>query len=195
MFSLLRRWVYVLIGRGCGTQPQCGIEPETMDHEPLAAESPSPPNMLPSPNCYALVRDFEGLSLSAYYCPAGVLTIGYGHTGGVYEGQRITAQEATNLLIRDMDKVARDIMKMVSAPVTQGQFDALCSFAFNVGAWDNGLSTSTLLRKVNQGNIQGAAKEFPRWVYATVNGRKQVLKGLERRREAERKLFLTGHYS
>jgi lysozyme len=93
-----------------------------------------------------------------------------------------------------MELVAISVSRLLSVPVTQGQFDALCSFAFNVGAWENGLSTSTLLRKLNQGDVQGAGGEFSRWVYATVGGEKKRLQGLVRRREAEAKLFRTGQY-
>jgi len=195
MFPPLFKWLSVLINRGCGTQPQGGVEPDHVDREPLAVFDPEVGRKLaPSNACYKLVRDFEGLSLEAYRCPAGVLTIGYGHTGNVYVGQRISLDDARNMLISDLEKVANNVCGFLSTEVTQGQFDALCSFGFNVGVWDGGLSTSTLLRKLNQGDVQGAGKEFGRWVYATVNGKKVKMKGLERRREAEAKLFLTGQY-
>lgn len=195
MFHFSLNWLYKMINRGCGTQPQGGVEPDQLDKESLAQYEPaSKYNLSPSNACYKLVRDFEGLSLSAYRCPAGILTIGYGHTGDVYEGQRVTAADANMLLISDLDKVALHVNRFLSIDVSQRQFDALCSFAFNVGAWDGGLSTSTLLRKLNQGDIQGAEDEFGRWVYATVNGKKTKMPGLVRRREAEAKLFRTGQY-
>jgi lysozyme len=146
----------------------------------------------PSAACIRLIRDFEGLSLTAYRCAAGVWTIGYGHTEGVKIGDRVTGIKAEVMLREDLDDTAARVAHLLRRPVKQGQFDALVSFAFNVGA--GALESSTLLQRLNAGDIEGAAEEFIRWRYATVNGRKTPLMGLERRRRAERRLFMTGEY-
>ena len=130
-----------------------------------------------------LIKQFEGLHLKAYRCPAGVPTIGYGHTAGVAMGQTITQQQADDYLRRDVRQFERAVSRLVSVPLTQGQFDALVSFAFNLG--EGALAQSTLLRLLNAGDYAGAAAQFDRWNKA--GGR--VLPGLVRRRAAERALF------
>ena len=130
-----------------------------------------------------LIKQFEGLYLKAYRCPAGVPTIGYGHTAGVAMGQTITQQQADDYLRRDVRQFERAVARLVSVPLTQGQFDALVSFAFNLG--EGALAQSTLLRLLNAGDYAGAAAQFDRWNKA--GGR--VLPGLVRRRAAERALF------
>lgn len=127
------------------------------------------------------LKEFEGLRLESYRCPAGVWTIGYGHTRGVRPGQRVTEKQAEELLRGDL----LPLEQMLSArrKWTQGQFDALLSFAYNTG--EAALLRSTLLRKALQDPSDPAIRaEFLRWVYA--GGRK--LPGLEKRRrwEAER---------
>lgn len=136
-----------------------------------------------------LIKEFEGCRLTAYKCPAGVWTIGYGHTGtvdgkAVASGMTITAKKATELLKSDLARFEAAVNSYVTAPITQNMFDALVSFAYNCGA--AALKTSTLLKKLNAGNYDGAANEFPRWNKA--GGR--VLNGLVRRREREKQLFL-----
>lgn len=138
--------------------------------------------MEPSKACIDLIRTFEGLELEAYLCPAGIPTIGYGHTRGVKLGQTITRQLADALLEQDIDEVAALVSRIIQVQLTQGQFDAVASFAFNCEHWIG----STLVRKVNQGDFAGAAQEFPKWNHA---GGK-VLDGLTRRRTAEQLLFL-----
>jgi lysozyme len=134
----------------------------------------------------ALVQGYEGLRLTAYRDSVGVLTIGYGHTGAdVKQGMTITRDEAERLLRDDLHDAETAVEKAVRVPMTQGQFDALVSFVFNLGA--GRLQTSTLLRKLNDRNYIGAADEFPRWNKA---GGK-VLAGLTARRGAERALFLS----
>ncbi|WP_330114087.1 lysozyme [Pseudomonas sp. JS3066] len=134
----------------------------------------------------ALVQGYEGLRLTAYRDSVGVLTIGYGHTGAdVKQGMTITRDEAERLLRDDLHDAESAVEKAVRVPMTQGQFDALVSFVFNLGA--GRLQTSTLLRKLNDRNYIGAADEFPRWNKA---GGK-VLAGLTARRGAERALFLS----
>lgn len=131
----------------------------------------------------ALVKEFEGLALSAYKCPAGVWTIGYGHTGDVHGGERVSIHQADAILTSDLEATALRLRQAVKVPVTQGQFKALLSFAFNVGA--NACKGSTLLEKLNAGDEGGAAVEFTRWVYA--GGKK--LPGLVKRRAREAEVF------
>lgn len=144
-----------------------------------------------------LIKVFEGLRLKAYRCPTGVWTIGYGHTRGVYPGMKITEELADKFLVDDVWNFEREVESLVTREISNSQFDALVCFAFNVGSDiddDNiaeGLGDSTLLRKLNSGDVLGAANEFPKWKWGTVNGRRQVLSGLVKRREAERALFLT----
>ena len=140
----------------------------------------------------ALIKKYEGLRLKAYKCPAGVWTIGYGHTRGVQPGDRITPEQAEEYLREDLKDCEQDVMDLVEVFINQNQFDALVSFVYNVGAdidtdhFAEGLGDSTLLIKLNGGDPEGAAREFPKWVYA--GGKK--LNGLIARREAERQLFL-----
>lgn len=136
-----------------------------------------------------LIKEFEGCRLTAYKCPAGVWTIGYGHTGTVDgkligKGMTITAAKATEMLKKDLAEFEAAVNGCVTVPITQNMFDALVSFAFNVGA--GALRRSTLLRKLNAKDYEGAAAEFPLWNKAGGN----VLNGLVRRRERERQLFL-----
>ena len=130
-----------------------------------------------------LVKRFEGLRLGAYQDAAGVWTIGYGHTGNVHPGQRITEAHAEQLLRKDVAWAEDAVRKNVDVPLSQGQFDALVSFTFNLGA--GALQRSTLLQKLNAGDYAGAQAEFGRFVHA--GGR--VLPGLVRRRADEAELF------
>lgn len=135
-----------------------------------------------------LIRHFEGLELEAYPDPATggePYTIGYGHTGSdVYLGLTITEEKALELLSEDLRKFEKAVNDKVKVDLTQDQFDALVSFTYNCGPTN--LAKSTLLKKLNKKDYQGAADEFPKWRKA--NGK--VMKGLERRRAAERALFL-----
>lgn len=135
-----------------------------------------------------LICHFEGLKLERYRDAVGLWTIGYGHLILKTEMEKlikITTGEAKTLLRKDLRRTERGVQKLVSASVTQNQFDALVSFAFNLGV--GSLKKSTLLRKLNAGDVQGAALQFKSWNKA---GGK-VLTGLTRRREAEMKLFLS----
>jgi len=132
-----------------------------------------------------LIQRHEGLRLKAYLCPAGVPTIGYGSTRGVKMGDEITRAQATELLMADIERFEDAVRRAVEVTLNQHEFDALVSFAFNVGA--GALQRSTLLRKLNAGDRQGAADELLRWT----RGGGRVLPGLVRRREDERALFLT----
>lgn len=134
-----------------------------------------------------LIKSFEGLRLTAYLDAAGVLTIGYGHTGpDVAAGATITAARAEELLRADLAGAEAAVTSAVQVPVTQGQFDALVSLVYNIGA--GAFAASTLLRKLNSGDYAGAAQEFDRWIYAGGI----VLGGLVSRRNAEQQLFLAG---
>jgi len=127
--------------------------------------------------------EMEGLRLEAYRDAAGVLTIGYGHTKGVREGDRISAYWAKELLKRDVEEVAYEVLALNVAR-TEGQLDALVSFAFNLGF--GRLCRSTLLKVIRRGGSRNQIRrEFKRWVFA--DGKK--LKGLEKRREWEAKRF------
>lgn len=138
----------------------------------------------------ALIKQFEGCKLTAYQDSVGVWTIGYGWTQPVdgkpiRAGMTIKQETAERLLKTGLVSYESDVSRLVKVGLTQGQFDALVSFTYNLGA--RSLSTSTLLRKLNAGDYAGAADEFLRWNKA---GGK-VLNGLSRRREAERALFLS----
>ena len=137
-----------------------------------------------------LIKQFEGCKLSAYQDSVGVWTIGYGWTQPVdgkpiRAGMTIKQETAERLLKTGLVSYESDVSRLVKVGLTQGQFDALVSFTYNLGA--RSLSTSTLLRKLNAGDYAGAADEFLRWNKA---GGK-ILNGLIRRREAERALFLS----
>lgn len=138
----------------------------------------------------SLIKQFEGCKLTAYQDSVGVWTIGYGWTQPVdgkpiRAGMTIKQETAERLLKTGLVSYESDVSRLVKVGLTQGQFDALVSFTYNLGA--RSLSTSTLLRKLNSGDYAGAANEFLRWNKA---GGK-VLNGLTRRREAERALFLS----
>ena len=138
-----------------------------------------------------LLKKFEGLRLTAYLDSAGVWTIGYGHTGiDVYEGLGITEEEAGFLLETDFAWATRAVRRSVRAPLTQEQRAALISLTFNIGssAW----KSSTVLRRLNAENYEGAADAILMWNKITVDGKKIVSRGLTNRREQERALFLTG---
>ena len=141
-------------------------------------------DMKASGACRALVRQFEGCRLQAYLCPAGVATIGVGHTRGVKLGDRCSQEQADLWLTQDLEDAGAAVASMVKVPLTQGQFDALTSFVFNLGA--RRLAESTLLILLNKRDYHGAAAQFSRWVHS--DGK--VLDGLVRRRAAEAKLFM-----
>ena len=140
--------------------------------------------MVVSENLITQLKAFEGLLLKATRDVGGVLTIGYGHTGrDVREGDRISKYWADDLLRRDIEKVEAQVNDLGVAK-TQGQFDALVSFVFNLGIGN--LKKSTLLKVIREGGSKNQIrKEFKRWVYAA--GKK--LRGLEKRREWEAKRF------
>ncbi|MCG3464035.1 lysozyme [Xenorhabdus bovienii] len=136
----------------------------------------------------AFIQQWEGLKLKAYPDPAtgGIpWTIGYGHTKEVKPGQAITEQQAEAFLHDDLIPAYATLERLVKVPLTQGQFDALCSFIFNCGAGN--FVRSTLFKKLNAGDYVGAAAEFPRWNKAAG----KVMNGLTRRRASEQQMFLS----
>lgn len=132
-----------------------------------------------------LIKHFESFRADAYVCPAGVLTIGYGTTSGVKRGQKITEAQATALLGRDLMIFENAVKRLVKVPLSQNQFDALVSFAYNCGAAN--LASSTLLKLVNANQFQLVPAQFLRWN----KGGGKVLAGLTRRRKAEAWLWQT----
>ena len=141
-----------------------------------------------------LIEQREGVVLTAYRDSAGVLTIGVGHTSAagsptVTPGMTITAAEASEILYRDLAVFETAVNSLVKVPLNQNEFDALVSFAFNVGA--GALKTSTLLKRLNAGDRKAAADQFLVWNKITVGGKKKTLQGLVNRRKSEREQFLT----
>lgn len=131
-----------------------------------------------------LIKRFEGFSSTVYICPAGYRTIGYGHL--VRSGEsfnEISETEAEELLCKDVESAERAVLRLVNVPLTDGQFDALVSFTYNLGP--GALQCSTLRRKVNRQAHREVPAQLVRWVWA--GGRK--LNGLIRRRAVEAKLY------
>jgi len=133
----------------------------------------------------SLIKSFEGLVLDAYKCPAGVWTIGYGSTRDVHRGDVITEAEAEKRLKWDLRTAENCVNSIPNIDLlNQNQFDALVSFAFNVGCWN--FKKSTLRRRIVNNPIDpDITYQFNRWVYA---GGK-LLKGLVKRRQAEADLY------
>ena len=131
----------------------------------------------------SLIKKFEGCRLEAYYCSGGVLTIGYGHTGGVKETDVITQEEADKLLKGDVLKFEQYVEDNVIVELDQSQFDALVAWTFNLGPGN--LRESTMLKKLNDSDYASVPSEMKRWNKA---GGK-TLDGLIRRRNAEALLF------
>jgi lysozyme len=135
----------------------------------------------------ALIRRFEGFSATPYRCPAGIWTVGYGHVIG--RGERfdfpLSTQAAEALLKQDVREAENSVNNLIYNDLTPSQYDALCSFCFNVGA--AALQRSSLRRVVNRGDHAEVPRQLLRWVYA---GGK-VLPGLILRREAEAALYIS----
>lgn len=136
-----------------------------------------------SPDGLEFIRQAEGCRLTAYQDSVGVWTIGVGHTKDVQPGQTITQAEADALLEADLEDVYPCIAASVKVQLSQGQFDALCSFIFNLGC--GSFKGSTLLNLLNKGDYAGAAAQFGRWTHAG----SQVLAGLTKRRAGEAEMF------
>lgn len=141
--------------------------------------------MKASVDAYELIKQFEGLRLKAYLCPAGIWTIGYGHTSGVSPNSFITIQEADEYLHRDVATIEMQLNKL-NLSLRQCQWDAIVSFVFNVGIGN--FKASTLLAKIRiNPDDNSIMDEFLRWVYA--NGK--VMRGLQKRRLTEMKLYFS----
>jgi lysozyme len=131
-----------------------------------------------------MIEGFEALRLEAYKDAVGVWTIGYGHTGDVKQGDKITEHQADAIMTVDLDRFEKAI-SVLAPNLNQNQFDACVSLAFNVGI--NRFARSQLLAFAKAGKFAEAADQFLRWTLAAG----KVLPGLVKRRAAERKLFLT----
>lgn len=132
------------------------------------------------------IEAWEGCRLTAYKCPAGIWTIGVGHTQDVTEHDEITYEQSRDLLRRDLELVKHDLARFINVGVTQGQYVALVSLAFNVGASYVVHNCPRLMRALNAGDVEQAAHQF---LDITKAGGKE-LPGLVRRRKSEAKLFL-----
>lgn len=133
-----------------------------------------------------VVAHFEGYRPTAYLDPVGIPTICYGHTATARMGQTLSRDECDALLAGDLGKALAAVDRYVYAPLTTERRAALASFVYNVGP--AAFAKSTLLRRLNAGDVRGACAELSRWVYA--GGRE--LPGLVRRRQAERELCEAG---
>lgn len=147
-------------------------------------------------NGIKLIKEFEGMMLTSYKCPAGIWTLAFGHTG-LYKGKKIgpgitiTKEEAETLLANDLESVAIRLEPLCPDNLNDNQFSALVSFAFNCGI--HAFKTSTARRRMLNGDMVGAMEAL-KWfnkVTDPFTGEKEVLKGLARRREAEVELFNT----
>jgi len=138
-----------------------------------------------------IIKQWEGLKLTAYKDGGGVWTIGYGHTSAagapiVKQGMKITNEEAERILRNDLDKFEADVVRLVKVPLNDNQFAALVSFHFNTGA----LGKSTLLKKLNKGDYKSVPSELMKWV--NDNGKR--VQGLVNRRSAEVGLWAKGSF-
>ena len=137
-----------------------------------------------------LTEQFEGVRLTSYPDPAtggDPWTIGYGHTGSdVHPNMTITQQQAEELLMKDVQKASQAVNSKVHTDITQDEFDALVDFVFNVGVGN--FAGSTLLKKINEGDMEGASHEFEKWDMAAG----KHMAGLLKRRHAETQEFISG---
>ena len=141
--------------------------------------------MQPTTWVFDTIKKFEGLSLKPYKCPAGTLTVGYGHTRRVDPTKTITVEDAENLLKEDVDVASAAVNHYVTNTITQPEFDALTDFCFNLG--ETNFKESTLLKLINNGKFAEASEEFEKWNHCAG----KVLDGLTKRRQMEKQHFLT----
>jgi len=141
--------------------------------------------MKTSVNALQKLRRLEGFRGTAYLCPAGVWTLGYGFTEGVHEGDTITQTEAGARLAHELAKYEQAVYEVTGGNVNQNQFDALVLFAFNVGI--SGMRGSSVIKAHNRGDFTAAARAFGLWN----KGGGKVLPGLVQRRAEEAALYLT----
>lgn len=136
----------------------------------------------------ALIKQWEGLRLEAYRCSAGVWTIGYGHTVSAHEGMKITLEQAERMLVQDLNIFENAVSRAVKVDISDNQFAALVSWAYNVGV--GAMQKSSLIRKLNAGDHGSVPGELARW--NKVKGK--VSKGLSNRRAAEIGLWARGSF-
>lgn len=134
-----------------------------------------------------LIKKFEGCKLEPYRCSANVLTQGYGHTKTVVEGQSWSQDHAEEMLMLDLQEFEQAVRELITVDLNKDQFSSLVAFTFNVGRGN--LATSTLRKVLLAEKYDEAPDQIRRWNKATVNGKKVVLDGLVRRRNAEALLF------
>ncbi|HDL8090364.1 TPA: lysozyme [Yersinia enterocolitica] len=152
----------------------------------LAATLPNYQTLNTSPAGLKLIADYEGCQLNAYQCSANVWTNGIGHTAGVKPGSVISERQVAVNLVADVQRVEQAMAVCMTVAMPPPVYDAVVSFAFNVGT--GAACRSTLAFFVNKGDWRSACNQLPRWVY--VNGVKN--KGLERRRTTEQTYCLSG---
>ena len=147
-----------------------------------------------SQDCVELVKKFEGLHklkddglVHSYRCPAGVWTLGFGKTKGIRSGMTCTIAEAEQHLKDDLEEHGKIVKRLVNVPLSQGQYDALVSFVFNVGGGN--FKSSTALKRLNLGMYDDVPEQLQRWNKARVDGKLTPLRGLTRRRAAEAAIF------
>ncbi|MCF8468091.1 MAG: lysozyme [Sneathiella sp.] len=154
-----------------------------------------------------LIKGFEGVRLNAYEDGAGVMTIGYGHTGDIKAGETITQGQADAYFLDDVKRVEEAVNAAVTVELKQCQFDALVSFTYNIG--DGAFKSSTLLKRLNAGDYDAVPGELDRWVYAGeriglfaefvrwahLGSGKKVSPVLKKRRDKEAAVFKTGTYT
>ena len=169
------RTLYDLPERPLGSEPYTGWM--------VGDKPPNPKVRRTSQKGIDMIKRHEGYRRDAYLCPAKVWTIGYGHTGDVSPSHTVTHLQAENLLKQDLQKFENAVNELVKVSLSQGQFDALVSFSFNVGT--KAFKFSTLLKLLNQGKYREAGAQFGRWTLAKGNR----LPGLIRRRAEEQHLF------
>ena len=148
------------------------------------------------------LKGLEGCKLVAYQDDGGVWTIAYGSTRGVRPGDTLTQAQADELFELELPYYERIVNANVLIPLTQKEFNAIVAFVYNVGPGRKGVKDgfvelkaggpSTLLRKLNDGDKRGAAKEFPRWCYVSKGEKKEFNFGVKRRHYREARLFLRG---
>lgn len=146
--------------------------------------------MAPSNECLTLIETFEGFKEKAYKCPAGIWTIGYGTTKGVKPSDVITEEAASERLRKEVQEFALQVSSLIGPDTTQNQFDALVSFAYNLGI--SALASSTLLKKHLAKDYTAASVEFMKWDKAKINGKLTPLAGLTKRRQHESALYNKG---
>ena len=156
------------------------------------------PSCIPLSPYIKAVKHYEGFYAAPYRCPAGVWTIGYGHTKGVTEDSpEVTEPEAHILLLGDLVYAAKQVLRLAGdalegdgEEVAVRRFVALTSWTFNLG--EGNLATSTMLKRIKAGRWDDAAEEMLRWNKARVKGRMVELAGLTKRRRSEARFFRTG---